>query len=411
MSAPTSRLAGISRIEFIALMAGLVAINALAIDIMLPGMQEIGEALGEPDENRRQLIVTAYFAGFGVMQLFVGPLSDRFGRKMPLMLGVGVYIAAAVGSLFVTAFNTLLVLRVIMGAGAAGSRVLTVAMARDVAGGRQMAEIMSLVMMVFMIMPIIAPAMGQTLLLIGDWRLIFAFIAVVGLGIGLWAQIRLPETLKPENRLPFTASAFGQGFAAVVTNRLSLWYTLAGTFIFSALFGFINSAQQIYVGIYGLGVWFPLAFAAVAALISLSSWMNSRLVQRLGMRRVSHAALFAFIASSTVMFGLASLGPVPFLAFYGLFAVIMFCFGLIGSNFSAIAMEPLGHVAGMASSIQGFVQTVFSAVAGAIIGQAFDGTIMPIAAGFLAVSLSALACVLIAEKGRIMNSGLAAPHP
>lgn len=406
MSEPSSRLAGISRIEFIALMAGLVAINALAIDIMLPGMQEIGEALGEPDENRRQLIVTAYFAGFGVMQLFIGPLSDRFGRKMPLMIGVGVYIAAAVASLFVTAFNALLVLRVIMGAGAAGSRVLTVAMARDVAGGRQMAEIMSLVMMVFMIMPIIAPAMGQTLLLIGDWRLIFAFIAVVGLGIGLWAQIRLPETLKAESRLPFTAAVIASGFAAVVRTRLSFWYTLAGTFIFSALFGFINSAQQIYVGIYGLGVWFPLAFAAVATLISLSSWMNSRLVQRLGMRRVSQAALFAFIAASAAMFILASIGPVPFAAFYALFAIVMFCFGLIGSNFSAIAMEPMGNIAGMASSVQGFVQTVFSAFAGALIGQAFDGTILPMATGFLAVSVSALACVLIAEKGRLMTTGM-----
>ena len=404
MANSDNRLAGLHRAEFIALMAMLVAINALAIDIMLPGMQLIGEALGEPDENRRQLIITAYLAGFGMMQLFIGPVSDRFGRKMPLLIGVGVYVAAAIASLFARDFNSLLILRLIMGAGAAGSRVLTVAMTRDVAGGRQMAEIMSLVMMVFMIMPIAAPSAGQLILMAGDWRLIFAFIAVLGSAIAFWALIRLPETLAHENRRPFTADSIAQGFGSIVSNRVSLWYTLAMTFIFGALFGFINSAQQIYVGIFGLGALFPLAFAAVAAVMSASSFLNSHFVRRFGMRRLSHGALLGFSAISLVLAGLASAGLAPFPVFIGLLAAAMFCFGLIGSNFSAIAMEPMAHVAGLASSVQGFSTTLFSALLGAAIGLAFDGTVRPMALGFFLLSALALACVLIAEKGRLFGA-------
>jgi len=402
--APAWRLP-IGRAEFIAIMAALIAINALAIDVMLPGMQVIGAALGEADENRRQLVVTAYLVGFGLGQLPVGPLSDRLGRLGPLLAGVAIYTLAAGCALFVDDFATLLALRFVQGAGAASTRALTMAITRDVAAGRAMAEIMSLVTMVFMIMPIVAPALGQVLLMTGSWRLVFAFMAGAGLIVGLWTFSRIPETLARENRRPFTFASLLAAAGAVLGNRVAVLYTLATTLIFAALFGFINSAQQIYVGHFGLGALFPAAFAAVAVTMAAASFLNSRLVRRFGMRRLSHGALIGFLLVSAVLFVLARADTLPFPLFIGLFAAAMFAFGLIGANFSAIAMEPLGHVAGMAASVQGTVQTVFSALAGAVIGQAYDGTLVPITAGYLALSASALVLVLAAEKGRLFGSG------
>lgn len=397
---PQARLT-ISRAEFIAALAALMAMNAAAIDIMLPGMQQIGAALGETDENRRQLIVTAYFAGFGLFQLLFGPLSDRFGRKPPLLTGVWIYVAASVAAAFVPDFNTLLLLRFVQGAGAASTRVITTAMVRDVAGGRAMAEIMSLVMMVFMAMPVVAPMLGQAILFTGEWRLVFAFMAVAGLAIGVWTTIRIPETLAFGDRRPFTLSSIGKGLLVVVSNRTSLWYTIAISLVFAALFGFINSAQQIYVGVYGLGAWFPVAFAAVAMVMSAISFVNSRMVALIGMRRLSHGALVAFVTLSTILWVLSLFGQIPFALFLGLFASIMCAFGLIGANFNAIAMEPLGALAGIASSVQGTAQTLIGAAIGAAIGQAFDGTVTPVAFGFVLVGGAALAAVLIAEKGRL----------
>ncbi len=399
----------IGRFEFISLIALLMAINALAIDIMLPGMQEIGESLGVADPNTRQLVLSAYLIGFGVMQLAFGPISDRFGRRGPLFAGLTVYVLAALVAIFVPSFSQLLMLRFIQGAGAAATRVIAVAVVRDVFGGRQMAEVMSLVFTVFMVMPIIAPNAGQIILLFADWHAIFIFMAAVAAAITLWAYMRLPETLAVEKRRPFTLASVADGFRIVMTNRLSLWYTLATSVIFGALFGFINSAQQVYVGIYGLGVWFPVMFAAVAGLMSVASFMNSKLVVRFGMRRLSHSALIGFTAVSALMTLLAAIGPVPFPLFLGLFATVMVFFGAIGSNFNAIGMEPLGALAGTASSVQGFFQTVGGALVGAGIGQLFDGTVLPLSLGFFCVGALALVSVIIAEKGKLFSVGASAP--
>ena len=391
------------------MIASLMAINALAIDVMLPGMQEIGASLGEPDENKRQLIITAYLLGFSVMQLVFGPLSDRFGRRGPLAVGVGVYVLAAVGAIFVPTFAPLLGLRFIQGMGAAATRVIAVAIVRDVFGGRQMAEIMSVVMTVFMVMPVIAPSLGQGIMLFGEWHLVFVFMAVIAAAILVWMWIRLPETLKHENRRPLTLTSVATGFKVVMTNRISLWYTLAMAIVMGALFGFINSAQQIYVGIYGLGVWFPVVFALVAGLMSIASFANSKLVMKYGMRRMSHSALIGFILVSSMLAICATFGAVPFAVFLTLFAMAMIFFGMIGSNLTSIAMEPLGALAGTASSVQGFIQTMFGAVAGALIGQAFDGTVFPISLGFALLGISATGCVLIAEKGKLFGTGASAP--
>ncbi len=394
----------IPRWEFIALAAALMALNALAIDIMLPGLQEIGQSLGISDENHRQFVITAYIAGFGLGQLAFGPLSDRFGRRPPLLFGLAVYVVCALAAAIAPTFTILLLLRFVQGLGAAATRVIAVSVVRDRFGGRQMAEVMSLVFMVFMVIPVVAPGVGQVVLLLSNWHTIFIFMGGIAAVIAFWAAMRLPETLHPEFRRPLTASSIIQGFGIVLSNRVALWYTLATMVVFGALFGFINSAQQIYVEIYGLGVWFPVYFAAIAGMMAVSSFINSKLVVRFGMRRLSHGALCGFFLVSTIWFVAALMGDLPLIPFVTLFALAMFQFGWIGSNFNALAMEPLGHVAGTASSVLGFLQTFGGGMIGAGIGQAFDGTTLPLAAGFSAVSAIGIVLVLIAEKGKLFGS-------
>ncbi|MEO3999060.1 multidrug effflux MFS transporter [Mesorhizobium sp. CAU 1732] len=390
--------------EFIALAAALMALNALAIDIMLPGLQEIGASLNVADENARQFVITAYVAGFGIAQLLFGPLSDRFGRRGPLLIGLGVYVIAAAACAISPTFGALLALRFVQGLGAAATRVIAISVVRDTFGGRAMAEVMSLVFMVFMVIPVIAPGAGQVLMLAFDWPSIFLFMAGVGLIFTIWTWARLPETLREEHRRPLTVRSIVDGFRIVLTNRISICYTIAMTCVFGALFGFINSSQQVYVGIYDVGNMFPVYFAAVAGLMAVSSFANSRLVGRFGMRKMAHGSLLGFTAVTGIAFFLSLLGPVPFWLFLGLFALAMVQFAWIGSNFNSLAMEPLGHVAGTASSVQGFLQTVGGGIVGALIGQAFNGTITPLSAGYFFSGILALIMVLIAERGQLFKA-------
>ena len=399
------------RWEFIAICAALMAINALAIDIMLPALQQIGASLGVESENHRQFVITAYVAGMGLALLFYGPASDRFGRRAPLLFGLSIYIVAAFAAAFAPSFEILLALRFIQGIGAASTRVIAISIVRDRYGGRQMAEIMSLVFMVFMIIPVLAPGIGQLIMLFSEWHMIFVVMSVTALAITAWMALRLPETMHPQDRRPLSLMSIARGFRIVLTTRVSLFYTLASMIIFGSLFGFINSAQQVYVGIYGLGVWFPLVFAAIAAMMSVSSFLNSRLVVKLGMRRLSHGALLGFTVVSAIWFAWSLTGSVPFPVFVVLFAAAMFQFGWIGSNFNAIAMEPLGHIAGTASSVQSFMQTVGGGLIGALIGQSFDGTVMPLALGYVSVALLGLVMVLIAERGKLFGAPGAPAKP
>jgi DHA1 family bicyclomycin/chloramphenicol resistance-like MFS transporter len=398
--------AGVSlpRWEFIALMAALMAINALAMDIMLPGLQEIGASLGVEDENRRQYVIGAYMMGFGVAQIFFGPISDRFGRRVPLLMGVAVYVVAAFACAAAHSFEMLLILRAVQGFGAAATRVITVSLVRDTFGGRAMAEVMSLIFMIFMMIPVLAPGVGQLIMLFGNWHAIFILMGVMSLALFVWSWFRVPETLAVENRRPLTVVSVTQGFRIVLTDRVAICYTLAMTATFGALFGFINSAQQIYVGLYDVGTMFPVYFAIVAGLMAVSSFVNSRIVGRIGMRRLAHGALIGFIITTAIPFALSLFMPIPLWLFVMLFALAMFQFSWIGSNFNALAMEPLGHVAGTASSVQGFLQTVGGGVIGALIGQAFDGTITPMAAGYFFSGIIALILVLVAEKGRLFRT-------
>jgi DHA1 family bicyclomycin/chloramphenicol resistance-like MFS transporter len=395
----------LSRPEFIALMAALMALNALAIDVMLPALPYMGEALGVTSENERQFVVTAYMLGMGIAVLAFGPLTDRFGRRAPLLVGMGIYILAAIAAIFAPTFAVLLVLRFIQGAGAASVRVIATAVVRDRYSGREMAAVMSLTFMVFMAIPIIAPGIGQVILIFGEWHYIFLFMGLLAAAFWTWTFFRLPETLPVDHRRPLSLQAVFDGFRLVFTNRVAISYGLAGTFLFGALFGFISSSQQIYVDIYGLGIWFPAAFAAMAGLMAVSSFTNSKIVRRFGMRRLSHGAMLSFTIVSCIWLAFALSGFLPLWLFFPLLAIIMFSFGWAASNMNSLSMEPLGAVAGTAAAVFGFIQTVGGALIGSYTGQLFNGTTVPAAIGYVSMGILALICILIAEKGRLFGVG------
>ena len=403
MSDTTFRTRDLSRVEFIALVAALMALNALAIDIMLPALPYMGEALGVSNENERQLVIGAYMLGFGIAQLAFGPLTDRFGRRAPLLVGIVIYVICAFAATFAPNFAALLALRFVQGIGAAGTRVIAVAVVRDKYSGREMAEIMSLTFMVFMAIPILAPGIGQVILLAGPWQYIFLFMTALATMIGIWAYMRLPETLRPENRRPLSFAVIIDGFRIVVSNRQALFYSLAGTFLFGAMFGFITASQQIFVEIYGLGSYFPVAFAAMAGAIAVAQFVNSRVVKTYGMRRISHTAVLVYLGFAVIWLVLALMGPVPFPLFFGLFIVIQWMFGWAASNMNSLSMEPLGAVAGTAASVFGFTQTVGGALIGTYIGQHYDGTLVPNALGYASMGALVLICVLIAENGKLFG--------
>lgn len=395
----------ISRPHFIALIAALMTMNAIAVDVMLPALPYMGEALGVMNENDRQFVVTSYTLGMGIAVLAFGPLTDRFGRRAPLFAGIGIYIVAAIAAAFATDFTTLLVLRFIQGMGAASARVICTAIVRDKYSGREMAEVMSLTFMVFMAIPIIAPSIGQVLLLTGPWQNIFIFMGGLALSIVIWAYFKLDETLVEEKRRPLSLAAIAGGFRIVFTNRMAFFYALAGMFLFGALMGFISSAQQVYVEVYDLGLWFTIAFAGIGALMAVSSFTNSRVVRKMGMRRLAHGAILVYTGFAALMTVLALTGNLPFIVFYPLLAIIMFAFGWTSSNMNSLSMEPLGAVAGTAAATFAFIQTVGGALMGMVIGQMFNGTALNVAAGYFTMGLFALVCVLIAEKGKLFGVG------
>ena len=393
------------RIEFIALIAALMALNALAIDVMLPALPYMGEALGISSENERQFVVSSYMLGMGIAVLAFGPLTDRFGRRGPLLVGVGIYVVAVIIAAFAPNFAILLVLRFVQGMGAASVRVIATAVVRDRYSGREMAEIMSLTFMVFMAIPIIAPGIGQVLLLTGPWQAIFIFMGLLAAAFWVWTYLRLPETLPESQRRPLALRSVLDSFRIVFTNRVAISYGLAGMFLFGALFGFITSSQQIYVDIYGLGVYFPVAFAAMAGLMAVSSFTNSKVVRRFGMRRLSHGAMLVFTIFSGIWLVLALIGHLPLWLFFSLLAIIMFAFGWASSNMNSLSMEPLGAVAGTAASVFGFVQTVGGAVLGSLAGQMFNNTTIPVATNYFLMGVMALVCILVAEKGKLFGVG------
>ncbi|SON57044.1 Sulfonamide resistance protein [Hartmannibacter diazotrophicus] len=395
---------GIGFREFIALMAASMAINALAIDMMLPALPQVGMALGVEDENTRQLVITAYLLGFGVAQLFYGPMSDILGRKHLLVGGVGIYVIFGLFATFASSFEQLMLARALQGVGAAATRVISISIVRDCYGGRRMASVMSLIMLVFVVVPVVAPSLGQIIVIFAPWRWLFGFLTVLGLIVFTWAAIRLPETLPPERRLKSSVRSVIAAYREALTNRIALGYALATALVLGGLFGFINSAQQVFVEIFDTGVFFPVAFASIALFMALSSYVNSKVVERLGMRLVSHSALVGFVGLSLLHTILILSGIENLWSFLLIQAATMFCFGFVMSNFNAMAMEPLGHIAGAASSALGFWTTVGGALCGYVIGQRYDGTTLPLAAGFAILGALALVLVFLTEGGRLFHA-------
>lgn len=397
--------------ELVTLVASLMALNAAAIDILIPALSSIGLALAVEDENSRQFVITAYVLGFGAAQIVYGTLSDRFGRRPILLAGLAIYTLASIAAVFAPTFAALLVLRAVQGVGAAATRVVAVSIVRDQFDGRRMASVMSIVMMIFMVIPVLAPNVGQLVMLVGSWPEIFMLVAGFGLAVSLWTLLRLPETLNPQDRVPLTVERVAGAFRTVLTNRLAFGYAIGTALIFGVLFGFINQAEQLYTVVYGIGPEFTLYFSAVAILMAGVSFVNSRLVERYGMRRLAHSALLAFagLAALHLVLTILSGGVLPFWLFLPLLAMTFCMFGLIGTNFNALAMDPLGHVAGTASSVLGFTQTLGGGLLGAAVGYMFDGTAMPLLVGFVVLSLASLGAILWAEEGRLFRSRYDAP--
>ncbi|KTR02240.1 major facilitator transporter [Aureimonas ureilytica] len=403
MSDAPDRTRGIPYWELVTLIACIMALNAAAIDIFIPALTGIARSLELANPNQAQFVISSYVMGFGIAQIAYGTLSDRYGRRPVLLFGLAIYVAASIAAVFAPTFGILLALRAIQGIGAAATRVIAVSVVRDCFGGARMASVMSLVMMIFMVIPVIAPNLGQLILLFGDWHEIFLAISAFGAFVAVWTYFRMPETLHPEDRIPLTMSRVTGAFKLVVTNRRAFAYTLSTALTFGVLFAFINQAEQVYGTIYALGPAFTLYFSAGAIFMAVASFTNSRLVVRFGMRRLSHGALCLFLAFNILHLAIALLsgGVPPFPVFLVGIIATLCLFGFIGTNFNALAMEPLGHVAGTASSVLGFMQTFGGGVLGATIGYLYDGTLTPLLSGYVVLSIGALLCALIAENGKL----------
>ncbi len=397
-------LPGLGFKEFVAMIAALMAVNALTIDGMLPALPEIGRALGVTTENDRQWIITAYVLGFGGAQLIYGPISDRYGRRPVLLWSLVFFVVFSLCATFAHSFAFMIFSRVMQGVAVASTRVVTVSIVRDCYAGRRMAQVMSLSFIVFMTIPVLAPAIGQLILEFAAWQWIFGGFAIFGTVVGLWAALRLPETLHPEYRRPVELEPVLAACRIVVGNRFSVGYTLALMLMFGSLFGFITSIQQVVADVFGAPHLLPVAFALPALFMALAAFVNARIVLNVGTRLVSHSALIGFIVFGALHVLSSLSGQETLWTFSAIQMGQMFCFGLASSNFGAMAMEPLGEVAGTAASVQGFATTVGGALFGMVIGQSYDHSTLPLGIGFMVLGALALLAVLHAEGGRLFVS-------
>ena len=392
--------------EFVALMALLTSLVAVSIDAMLPALAEIGADLGTSHENEPQLVVTALFVGLTLGQLVAGPVSDSIGRKPAIGAGITIFIVGCLLSIFATNFAVMLIGRVLQGIGAAAPRVATMALIRDEYEGAAMARILSFVMAVFILVPMAAPAMGQVIVLVANWRLIFAVLLIHAVVALAWLILRQPETLPAGRRRPFSFGPILSGMRETCTNRIALGYTFAGGMIFGALIGYLTSAQQVFQSIYGVGALFPLYFAVNALSIGAASLVNAKLVMRFGMQPLARWALRILVVLwiGFLVYAVAAAGKPNVFILTGCMMVAFFCIGVLFSNFNALAMEPLGHIAGVGAAVVGMLQTLISLVLGTFIGQSYNGTVLPLVIGFAVLALASLAIMTWTERGRAATS-------
>jgi DHA1 family bicyclomycin/chloramphenicol resistance-like MFS transporter len=390
--------------EFVVIVAAIMALNPLAMDMMLPALPDIGAAFHVDNANRLQLVLSAFLLGFGVGQIIIGPLSDRYGRRPVLLGGMIVYSIASALAIIAPSFETLLLARVLQGLSTSATRVIATSVVRDCYVGRRMASVMSLAQMVFISVPVLAPSFGQAVLIAtGQWHGVFVVLLLYGIVALVWTGLRLPETLAEDKRTSLAIADVLGYYRQTITNRQTFGYALACGAINATMFAYVFSAQQVFTEVYHLGVYFPVAFAAIAIGVAVAGFLNSRIVGRVGMRVISHAALVGYTAVSIVMALAARADLLPLPIYMALATCTMFAFGLMFANFTALAMEPQGHIAGTASSLFGALTVLMGIAIGYLIGQAYNGTIVPLATGFLLCSIGALIIVFVTERGKMFQ--------
>lgn len=388
-------------LEFTLLMATLMSLVALSIDAMLPALGDIGLDLRVRRENDVQLVVSLLFLGMAVGQLGYGPIADSVGRKPALLAGLGIYMVGSMMSLVSETFSVMLAGRVLQGLGLAGPRIVTLAIIRDRYAGLRMAQVMSIVMAVFIVVPLLAPAMGQALLTVAHWRAIFGAFLGIASGASLWFQIRQPETLAREHRRPFTFVRVWSGFREVLTNRAALGYTVTAGLGSAPFLVYLSTAQQVFQMQYELGHLFPLVFAVLSLALGAAALSNARLVMRFGLSRLVRWALGVSVACSSVFFWVShsASGQPPLGALLGFLLIVFFCQGVLFGNMSSLAMEPLGHVAGIGAAVVGALSMVISIAGGATLGQMYNGTVLPLVGAFGLFGLAALIALRWTESG------------
>jgi DHA1 family bicyclomycin/chloramphenicol resistance-like MFS transporter len=385
--------------EFVVLMAMLQALMALAIDAMLPALGVLSADLGVSDPNERQLVVGVFLISSGLTSLLPGALADRYGRRPVLFTCLAGFVMMNLAASLAPTFLILLICRGLTGAFSSGLLVLASTIIRDRYEGDKMARTQSLVSMVFMVVPMLAPSLGQGILLFAGWRWIFGMMAVLGATVAIWTWLRLPETLHPEFRQRIEPAAILRNMRTVFLTRAAFGYVMGMALIQSALFGYINSSQQLVAEHFGAGGTFPLFFGGMALCMAFASLTNSRIVEKFGARRVSHTALMVYIAMGALQLWFAMSGHETLWHFAPLMTLNLCAMGFIGANFQAIALQPFGRIAGAAASVQAFMRLMVGATVGSLIGQAYDGTARPLALSLLTAGILTLLVVLYSERG------------
>ena len=389
--------------EFVVMMALFQALQALAIDAMLPALGIMSRDLGVADSNQRQLVVGVFLLCAGLGSLFPGAIADRYGRRPVLFTCLGGYIVFSLAAALMRDFTALLVMRGLAGFMSAGMLVMSTTIIRDRFQGDKMARTQSLVGMVFMIVPMIAPTLGQAVLLVADWRWIFGIMAGLGGMLAVWAALRLPETLHPEYRQTIAVRVIAANMRTALMTRAATGYVFGMALSQGALFGYINSSQQLVAEHFGAGESFPLIFGGMALMMALANLTNSRIVERFGARRVSHTALFGFMLLGAVQLWLALRGGETLWEFAPVMTLNLCLMGFIGANFGSIALQPFARIAGAAASLQTFLRLVIGSALGAFIGQLYDGSAVPLAAALMIAGILALLLVLFSERGRLFQ--------
>ena len=393
----------LSQRSMVGLLAAVMALQALAIDAMLPALPQMAEDLGAASQNDRQLVIGIYMLCNGIGCLIPGMLADRYGRRRVALVALGMYVLFSLGCAMAMSFNGLLAMRAAQGLCCSAIGVVPMAIVRDCHEGDRMAKLMSLISAVFITVPIVAPLLGQGIMLVADWRWIFVALAAAGTGVGFWFWRAMPETLRHEHRQPIALTRLVSQMREVAFNRASVGYMVASACILAGIFGYVNSAQQLLGEHFGAGEWFTLVFGASVAAMMLSNIVNSQIVERFGARRVSHAALLVFIVASSAQVWFAFGAWQSLWWFLPLMATNVMLLGFLGANFSAIAMQPFAQMAGSASSLQMFVRLFGSSALAILIGQAYDGTSRPLAVALLLSGLFSLGLVLFSERGKMFR--------